>query len=87
MPQPVAHTAEGPEEHSVPGVDDNQPFIVLPGAGAVGHDHRPVKVFSVKARGVGGPPFEHSLVPQQTLVAPLIRRGPQLVVILCAGDP
>ena len=55
---------------------ENQPFIVLAGAGAVGHDHRPVEVFSVKARGVGGPPLKDSLVPQQTLVAPLIRWGP-----------
>ena len=66
---------------------DNQPFIVLSGAGAVGHDHWPVKVFSIKARGVGGPPFENSLVPQQTLVAPLIGWGPQLVVVFCARDP
>lgn len=66
---------------------DNQPFIVLSGAGAVGHNHRSVEVFSVKARGVGGPPLEDSLVPQQTLVAPLIGWGPQLVVVFCAGDP
>lgn len=52
----------------------NQPLIVLSGAGAVGHDHWPVKVFSIKARCMGGPPLENSLVSQQTLVAPLIRR-------------
>lgn len=56
------------------------PFIILPGARAVGHGDWPVKLLSVEAGGVGRAALEHHLPAQQTVIPALVRRRPALVI-------